>query len=111
MPTFSHMRLCLFVVAVLFAAIGNSTIAQSDEKVAVPQVVPEYKKTQVLVAASSQGEWPYLAFPALVDLGDNVLVSYKRGKSHAYDLGAGLDLIRINKATQAVDGPKSLVKV
>src|SRR5688572_14721020 len=111
MGTLFFVRPYLFAAAMFFAAIGNSPVARSDEKTAVPQVVPAYKKTQVLVAAASQGDWPYLAFPALFDLGDDVLVAYKRGKAHAYDVGAGLDLIRLNTATQTVDGPKSLVQV
>lgn len=111
MQTLTFVRSCLLVIAVFFAAMGSSTVARSAETTDVPQVVPVYKKTQVLVAAASQGQWPYPAFPAIADLGNDVLVSYKRGKSHAYDVGAGLDLIRLNTATQAVDGPKSLVQV
>jgi hypothetical protein len=111
MPTMLSVRPCLLVIVVFFIAIERSTVARSDETTPVPQVVPAYKKTQVLVAAATQGEWPYLAFPAIVDLGDDVLVSYKRGKSHAYDVGAGLDLIRLNAATQTIGSPKSLVQV
>src|SRR5687767_8640810 len=86
------MRPCLFAVTVCFGfvIIDCFTVARGNETTSVPQVVPTYKKTQVLVAAASQGEWPYLAFPAILDMGEDVLVSYKRGKSHAYDLGAGL---------------------
>ena len=109
MPTLFSVRPGLLVVAVFVIAV--TTAAQGTEKAAVPQVVPSYKKTQVLVAAASQGEWPYLAFPALVDLGDDVLVSYKRGKSHAYDVGAGLDLLRLSTTTQTAERPKSLVQV
>jgi hypothetical protein len=102
---------CLFVAAVFFASVGNPPVARSDESPVVPQVVPAYKRTQVLVAAATQGPSPYLAFPALLDLGDDVLVSYKRGKSHAYDVGAGLDLMWLHTATQTVGGPQSLVQV
>lgn len=44
----------------------------------------------------------YLAFPAVLDLGGEVLVSYKRGKSHAADAGAVQDLMRIEKASGKV---------
>jgi hypothetical protein len=109
--TLSCIHPPLLLVTGFIATIASSPLARSAETAAVRQVVPTYKKTQVLVAAASQDQWPYLAFPAIVDLGDDVLVSYKRGNSHAYDVGAGLDLIRLNTATQTVDGPKSLVQV
>lgn len=44
----------------------------------------------------------YLAFPAVLDLGSEVLVSFKRGKSHAADAGAVQDLMRIEKASGKV---------
>lgn len=44
----------------------------------------------------------YLAFPTVMDLGGEVLVSFKRGKSHAADAGSVQDLMRIEKATGKV---------
>jgi hypothetical protein len=44
----------------------------------------------------------YLAFPAVLDLGSEALVSFKRGKSHAADAGSVQDLMRIEKATGKV---------
>lgn len=41
----------------------------------------------------------YLAFPAVIDLGDEVLVSFKRGKSHAADVGARQELMRLDKVS------------
>lgn len=53
----------------------------------------------------------YLAFPALIEVGDEVLVSFKRGKSHAADSGATQDLLRLEKASGRVLGSGTLAKV
>jgi hypothetical protein len=45
------------------------------------QVVPQHKKTHVLLEKAKLPDKPYLAFPALIDLGSDVLVSYKHGRS------------------------------
>jgi len=57
-------------------------------------VVPATKSVHRLV---SDGD--YLAFPAVLDLGGEILVSYKRGRSHAADAGATQDLLRLDKAS------------
>lgn len=53
----------------------------------------------------------YLAFPAVVELAEEVLVSFKRGKSHAADSGATQDLLRLEKASGRVLGSGTLAKV
>ena len=53
----------------------------------------------------------YLAFPTLIELGDEVLVSYKRGKSHAADAGATQELMRLDKATGKVLSTGTLAEV
>lgn len=53
----------------------------------------------------------YLAFPALIDLGEQVLVCFKRGKSHAADVDATQDLLRIDKSTGDVLGIATLAGV
>lgn len=53
----------------------------------------------------------YLAFPALLELGEEVLVSFKRGTSHAADSGATQDLLRLEKASGKVLSTGTLVKV
>lgn len=84
-----------------------TTIAFAD-KPSVPQLAPFSKYTQTLVPASDYTDFSYLAFPAIVRVGDEVLVSYKRGQSHALDPGATLDLIRINAATEHVSKPVTI---
>lgn len=53
----------------------------------------------------------YLAFPTLIELGDEVLISYKRGKSHAADVGATQELMRLEKATSKVLSTGTLAEV
>ncbi|MCB1277730.1 sialidase family protein [Prosthecobacter sp.] len=53
----------------------------------------------------------YLAFPTLIELGDQVLVSYKRGRSHAADVGATQELLRLDKATGKVLSTGTLATV
>ncbi|MDA3926471.1 MAG: sialidase family protein [Kiritimatiellae bacterium] len=69
--------------------------------IANAQLVPSYKKVHVLQDSASFSDRSYLAFPALIDLGIDILVSYKRGKTHAQDPDASLDMIRIGKTGEA----------
>lgn len=64
------------------------------------------QETQTLASGDD-----YLAFPTLIELGDEVLVSYKRGKSHAADAGATQELMRIEKATGKVLSTGTLAEV
>ena len=53
----------------------------------------------------------YLAFPAVIELGDEVLVSFKRGKAHAADAGATQELLRLDKASGKVLATGTLAEV
>lgn len=64
-----------------------------------PGRTPVSRTEDIVLAAGSLPDWRYLAFPALVDLGDEILASFKRARSHAQDPGAGLDLLRLDPAT------------
>ncbi len=63
---------------------------------------PTYGSERVLASVPVDGENPYLAFPAVLDLGDEVLVSFKRGGFHGGGAPASLDLLRLDKRTDAV---------
>ena len=69
-------------------------------------VRPDYKREQILVDSAkleAAGEMAYLAFPDLVWVDkEHILVSYKRGRSHALDPGAVLEAIRFNTRTESV---------
>ncbi len=87
----------LFAIALLTSLSGAA------------QVVPSHKSTHPLVtAADVPAATPYLAFPALVDLGGEVLVSYKRGRSHGGDSGAVLDVLRLDATTGKVKSRQPL---
>ncbi len=65
---------------------------------AEPRTPPPLAR-DVILASADQKEWPYLAFPALLDRGDELLVSFKRARSHAQDAGAALELVRLDPRT------------
>ena len=69
--------------------------------------VPEHKKETVLSDCRAEAQ-PYLAFPALLDLGDDILVSYKRGKAHAADPGAFLEMLQLDGRSGAVKERKNI---
>ena len=77
---------------------------------AAPERVPGLKEQQIVVAAADSGSWPYLAFPALLDRGDEILVSYKRARSHAQDPGAALDLVRLDPVSGRASGRRALAQ-
>ena len=64
--------------------------------------VPVQKSVHTLVQSTALPGSPYLAFPAVLDLGEEVLVSFKKGRSHAADGDAVLDFLRIEKGTGKV---------
>ncbi len=74
--------------------------------------IPTNRAVHTLVAAADSPDMPYLAFPAVLDLGDEVLVSFKRGRAHGLDQGAVLDLVRLDRVTGAVRsrGPLALME-
>ena len=73
--------------------------------------VPVYKSTQKLVASQATPETPYLAFPALLELENEVLVSFKRGRSHAADRGAVLDFLILDRDTSKVKAHTRLAAI
>lgn len=90
------------VVAALALLTGSTLLS------APAPIIPSQREESVLVSAAATDEWPYLAFPALVDLGKDVLVSYKRGQAHAKDPGAVLEMIRIDAASGRVTERKEI---
>lgn len=74
------------------------------------QDVPVNKTVDVLEDGKGT-PLPYLAFPALLDLDSEVLVSFKRGKSHAADPGAVLDLLSIDGRTGKVTPRRRIAEV
>jgi hypothetical protein len=69
------------------------------------------QEQRVLVASAEGAQSRYLAFPALLDCGDEILVSYKRGRSHAQDTGAVLEIVRIDPGTGNASKPQTLARL
>lgn len=64
---------------------------------------PAQRAAITLAASADTPETPYLAFPAILDLGKDVLVSFKRGATHGGDRAAAvLDLLRVDGASGTV---------
>jgi hypothetical protein len=84
----------------LFAAEPTATIPP----------VPSYRIEETLVSYHGTGTQDYLAFPAIVPSGDHeILLSYKRGKSHAKDTGAILEIRRVDlKSGRMIQDPIQL---
>lgn len=85
--------------AVLLPLLATAALAAE-----VVERVPRFRAAGVIVASAEAVDWRYLAFPALLDRGDEILVSFKRARSHAQDPGAALDLVRLDPTTgRAID--------
>jgi hypothetical protein len=72
---------------------------------------PRHHRVQILVASAELTDRRYVAFPALLDCGDEVLVSFKRGRSHAADPGAALELLRLDPATGHASRPQTIAQL
>jgi len=91
-------KLSIPVLGLLVLAAGAVSLAAESP------TVPNYKRFQTLVSSHDSPQTPYLAFPAILEIADEVLISFKRGKSHAADTGAVLDAIRFDpKASRVVE--------
>ncbi|HUQ70530.1 MAG TPA: sialidase family protein [Planctomycetaceae bacterium] len=80
----------------------------ADTPIAIKPRQPIAIRQSILVASADQTDQRYLAFPAILDLGDEALVSFKRGRSHAQDTGATLDLLRLDPRTGRVAEHRTL---
>src|SRR4051794_33234188 len=78
---------------------------------AQPAVMPAHKSSHTLAASAETPGTPYLAFPSLVEIDGEILVSFKRGRSHAGDSGAVLDLLRLDAATGRLKARSTLAQL
>lgn len=92
---------------VAFLLCASLALAAGSEAVRPVKPVAE----SVILASASLDDWRYLAFPALHDAGDEILVSYKRARSHAQDPGAALELARLDPSTGQVKVRATLARV
>lgn len=90
----------LFAAAVIAPLVGAPT-----PRAAAPL------KQEVIIASAALDDWRYLAFPALLDCGREILVSFKRARSHAQDAGAALELARLDPNTGHTAGRETLARL
>lgn len=102
----SPLLRCLLPLA-LAAALPAAAAAPIELAPRLPRSTQE----TVLVAPAAGEERPYLAFPDVLDLGDDVLVSYKRGRAHANDPGASLDMVRLGGAGGTASRPRTIAEI
>jgi hypothetical protein len=69
---------------------------RSESVISPPPVALTQKAVHTLAASLETPEMPYLAFPAILDLGREVLVSFKHGFAHLADPDAVLRLLRFD---------------
>lgn len=88
------------LAALLIAAICPAIAAELEVE------RPKYKRGQIILDSSDlvkADEMAYLAFPALIRINEQeVLISYKRGRSHALDAGAVMEMIRFNTESNKI---------
>ncbi len=76
---------------------GEGLHGRDAEPVATIPFIPSFRFEQTIKSYRGIDAWDYLAFPAIVASGDNqILLSYKRGKTHVADTGAMLEIIRVD---------------
>jgi len=75
-------------------------------------VSPRWMTRHTLAVADAANEYPYLAFPSLYRLDDReVLISYKRGRAHATDPGARLEMARFDAVEQRVLEVRTIAQI
>lgn len=91
-------------------------VAFATSALAAPAIAPRLPKPlheRVLVSSKdpANGDAPYLAFPAVLDLGREVLISYKHGRSHGSDPSANLDLVRYDPVGGKTSTPQIIAQL
>ncbi len=86
---------------VLICAMPSESLRATAELPVVaaepPVVIAKPLRVDLLARSSQTPATPYLAFPTALDLGDELLVAFKRGRSHAGDVGATIHSLRLEK--------------
>lgn len=80
----------------LLLPLLNLSLEAADPPSPIP-ATPQFRIEETLISYRGTESQDYLAFPAVVSSGDQeILISYKRGESHARDPGAVLEIIRFD---------------
>ena len=82
---------------VYFICLSIPSFSIAAEPTATIPPGPKFRIEETLVTYRGTEQQDYLAFPAIVETGENeILMSYKRGEAHARDTGAVLEVIRLD---------------
>jgi hypothetical protein len=100
------MKYCSYPLNLLILSMMCSLTLGAEDA-----VIPATKRVHLLAASADSPKQPYLAFPAILDLGEDVLVSFKQGRSHAADPDAVLEGLRIDRSSGAVRSRSTLAKL
>jgi hypothetical protein len=87
------MRSWLFLFVWILSMTGGLSRVTAEP----PIVYAKPLRVDLLAESSQTPATPYLAFPTVLDVGDEVLVAFKRGRSHAGDAGATIHSLRLDK--------------
>lgn len=102
------MNYALNIAVTVLVLAGGSAVSQAQ----IPIQVVTPTAEQVILDADSfadAGEMAYLAFPAMIAGDrDEVLISYKRGRAHANDAGALLEVVRFNTAENRIESREAI---
>jgi len=79
------------------ASVITPLCLNAGESTGPDPIVPEYRIEETIASYRGTGTQDYLAFPAITPSGNNeILLSHKRGKAHVNDLGAVLEIVRLD---------------
>jgi hypothetical protein len=106
MKASSH-KYVVSVLTCLFVSVASVPAAVQS----IEQRKPLHRAERVLVASEPAMQLNYRCFPSVLDLGNELLVSFKRGSRHGSDTEALLDLISIDGRTRAVSNSRTIAKL
>ncbi len=89
-------------------AVASIVWSQAGVGLALEPRLPTHRAERVLVPSLPSMADNYLCFPAMLDLDDQVLVSFKRGSRHGGDTEAVLDMLRIDGPTRRTDNWRTI---
>ena len=104
------IRLTCFCTVAVCLNLTALRELDADSTSPVQRRVTYHKQNPVVSSVKLQGS-RYLAFPAILDLGSHVLVSYKRGTAHSRDPGASWESVRINRQTGETTDRRSIAEL
>jgi hypothetical protein len=103
----TYLKLSSLLFGLLIASVAHTTFAKHHESASdasqVEQLVPFYKYTQTITAASDLDDKNYVMDPVIMSVGPTeMLIAYKRGYAHLTDREADTEVLRFNPVTERI---------